>query len=86
MPDGRVEFEITADGRKAYASIDAITDELTAKILRLGYEIRETPIRYYPRKTSEGKKIRFRDGIQGFNYHDDWGSQKAPFFSFAVGR
>lgn len=40
--------------------------ELTAKILRLGYEIRETPIRYYPRKTTEGKKIRFRDGIQGF--------------------
>ena len=28
MPDGRVEFEITADGRKAYASIDQITDEL----------------------------------------------------------
>lgn len=28
MPDGRVEFEITADGRKAFASIDQITDEL----------------------------------------------------------
>jgi hypothetical protein len=28
MPDGRVEFEITADGRKAYASIDQITEEL----------------------------------------------------------
>ena len=28
----------------------------------------------------------YGDGIQGFNYHDDWGSQKAPFFSFAVGR
>ena len=28
MPDGRVEFEITADGRKAYASIDQVTEEL----------------------------------------------------------
>ena len=28
MPDGRVEFEITADGKKAYASIDQITEEL----------------------------------------------------------
>ena len=28
MADGRVEFEITADGRKAYASIDQVTDEL----------------------------------------------------------
>lgn len=25
-------------------------------------------------------------GIQGFNYHDDWGSQKAPFFSVDAGR
>ena len=28
MADGRVEFEITADGRKAYASIDQVTDAL----------------------------------------------------------
>lgn len=28
MADGRVEFEITADGRKAYASIDQITEDL----------------------------------------------------------
>lgn len=28
MPDGRVEFEITADGRKAYASINEITKAL----------------------------------------------------------
>lgn len=28
MSDGRIEFEITADGRKAYASIDAVTAEL----------------------------------------------------------
>lgn len=28
MPDGRVEFEITADGKKAFASIDQVTDAL----------------------------------------------------------
>ena len=28
MSDGRVEFEITADGRKAYASIEDITRQL----------------------------------------------------------
>ena len=28
MADGRVEFEITADGRKAFSSIDQVTDEL----------------------------------------------------------
>ena len=28
MPDGRVEFEITADGRKAFASIEQVTDAL----------------------------------------------------------
>ena len=39
--------------------------EITAKLLRLGYEIKEVPIAYYPRKSTEGKKIKFRDGIQG---------------------
>ena len=38
--------------------------EVTAKLLRLGYQIHEVPIRYYPRKISEGKKIRWRDGVQ----------------------
>ncbi len=28
----------------------------------------------------------YGDNIQGFEYHDDWGSQMAPFFSFDVGR
>ncbi len=46
--------------------------EITAKLLRLGYEIREVPVNYYPRKTSEGKKIRFRDGIQGFAVAAKW--------------
>ena len=38
--------------------------EITAKILRLGFEIYEVPIAYHPRKKKEGKKIRWKDGIQ----------------------
>ena len=37
--------------------------EITAKIARRGIVIHEVPIRYAPRSTSDGKKIRFRDGI-----------------------
>ncbi len=37
--------------------------ELTDKILRAGYEIREVPISYAPRTVEEGKKIRAWDGI-----------------------
>ncbi len=39
--------------------------EITAKILRKGVQIKEIPIRYYPRTFKEGKKIRFRDGVIG---------------------
>ncbi|HUF03833.1 MAG TPA: glycosyltransferase family 2 protein [Aridibacter sp.] len=41
-----------------------IEPELTAKISRLGYAIREVPVTYRPRTRSEGKKIRFRDGLK----------------------
>ncbi|MDI6603376.1 MAG: glycosyltransferase family 2 protein [Patescibacteria group bacterium] len=41
-------------------------EEVTAKILKSGYPIKEIPIHYYPRKFSEGKKIRFWDGLIGF--------------------
>ena len=37
--------------------------EITAKLLRLGIHPYEVPVAYYPRKPSEGKKIRFRDGL-----------------------
>ena len=37
--------------------------EVTAKILKCGYSIKEIPIHYYPRKFSEGKKIHFWDGL-----------------------
>lgn len=39
-------------------------NELVVKILRLGYRIKEVPIRYYPRSYEEGKKIRVLDGIK----------------------
>ncbi|MFH2069139.1 MAG: glycosyltransferase family 2 protein [Candidatus Omnitrophota bacterium] len=37
--------------------------EVTAKVRKKGYKICEVPIRYYPRKIKEGKKIRFSDGL-----------------------
>ncbi len=38
--------------------------EVTAKVSRLGYKIKEVPIRYYPRSIEEGKKLRLSDGLQ----------------------
>lgn len=40
--------------------------EVTAKLLRLGYDILEIPISYNPRGILEGKKIRWHDGLQAF--------------------
>lgn len=41
-----------------------IEPEITAKIRQAGYEITEIPISYNPRTKSEGKKIRWRDGVK----------------------
>ena len=38
--------------------------EVTAKILRRGYNIKEVPIKYYARSFKEGKKITISDGIK----------------------
>ena len=38
--------------------------EVTAKVSRLSYKIKEVPIRYYPRSIEEGKKLRLRDGLK----------------------
>jgi glycosyltransferase involved in cell wall biosynthesis len=38
--------------------------EVTAKVRRLGYRIREVPISYNPRGVLEGKKIRWQDGVE----------------------
>lgn len=37
--------------------------EITAKLLKSKIKIAEVPIRYYPRKKTEGKKIKWRDGV-----------------------
>jgi glycosyltransferase involved in cell wall biosynthesis len=37
--------------------------EVTAKLLKRGHRIREVPVSYNPRTVSEGKKIRWSDGI-----------------------
>jgi len=39
--------------------------EITAKVLKRGIPIYEVPISYYPRSVKEGKKIRWKDGIEG---------------------
>ena len=38
--------------------------EVTAKLRRLKYRIHEVPITYNARGVAEGKKIRFRDGLE----------------------
>ncbi|MEK7577126.1 MAG: glycosyltransferase family 2 protein [Patescibacteria group bacterium] len=37
--------------------------EITAKVLRSGYQIYEVPISYFGRKFSEGKKLTWKDGV-----------------------
>jgi len=38
--------------------------EITVKLARLGFTFAEVPIAYHPRKTTEGKKINWKDGLQ----------------------
>ena len=38
--------------------------EITAKISKMGYQIKEVPISYDPRTNEEGKKIGFSDGLR----------------------
>jgi glycosyltransferase involved in cell wall biosynthesis len=38
--------------------------EITAKLLKAGYDIYEVPVSYNPRSTYEGKKINWRDGLE----------------------
>lgn len=40
--------------------------EITAKILKKGYQIYEVPISYFGRKFSEGKKLTWKDGVAAF--------------------
>ncbi len=38
--------------------------EVTAKVAKKGIKIKELPIKYYPRKIDEGKKIKWYDGVE----------------------
>ncbi|MBQ8500831.1 MAG: glycosyltransferase family 2 protein [Bacteroides sp.] len=38
--------------------------EVTAKVIRMRHRIEEVPISYYPRAKEEGKKIKWRDGVE----------------------
>jgi len=38
--------------------------EVTAKIAKKGIRIYEVPISYHPRHVAEGKKIKWKDGVQ----------------------
>jgi len=42
--------------------------EITAKILKRGYKIKEFPIKFNPRTHEEGKKITWRDGVKAAYY------------------
>jgi len=39
--------------------------EVTAKVIKKGIKIHEMPISYYPRSVEEGKKINWKDGVEG---------------------
>jgi glycosyltransferase involved in cell wall biosynthesis len=38
--------------------------EVTAKVSKMGYKIKELPMNYYPRSFAEGKKLNWQDGIK----------------------
>ena len=56
--------------KKAIKSVDLKCEkfefcpEVTAKIRKNGYKIKEIPINYNPRSIEEGKKINWKDGVQ----------------------
>ncbi len=50
------KVDLTCDGFE-------FCDEVTAKLLNLDVKITEVPIAYYPRPVTEGKKIKWKDGV-----------------------
>ena len=52
--------------------------EVTAKICRMGLPILEVPITYRPRSSAEGKKIRYRDGLEALHTLWRWRKWKPP--------
>jgi glycosyltransferase involved in cell wall biosynthesis len=43
----------------------SVEAEITMKVARGGWRLREVPISYHPRTHAEGKKIHFRDAVHG---------------------
>lgn len=52
--------------------------EVTAKACRMGLRILEVPIRYHPRRASEGKKLRWRDGLTALRELWKWRRWQPP--------
>jgi hypothetical protein len=64
METGYKAFRRTAiAGLKIKAKRFDIEPELTAKLLKRGFQIYEVPISYFGRKFSDGKKLTWEDGI-----------------------
>ena len=64
METGYKVFRKTVlDGITIRAKRFDMEPELTAKILKMGYQIYEVPISYFGRTFSEGKKLTWRDGV-----------------------
>ena len=64
METGYKVFRKTVlDGITIRAKRFDMEPELTAKILKRGYQIYEVPISYFGRTFSEGKKLTWRDGV-----------------------
>lgn len=38
--------------------------EVTAKVSKMGYKIKELPMNYYPRSFADGKKMNWKDGVK----------------------
>lgn len=55
-------------GLKLKSSGFEIEPEITAKILKKGYKIKEVPISHNPRDYSQGKKITWKDGFLALFY------------------
>jgi glycosyltransferase involved in cell wall biosynthesis len=43
----------------------AFCEEITCKVVKRGYKIKEVPIHYFPRSFREGKKLHWWDGFKG---------------------
>lgn len=52
--------------------------EVTAQVCRLGHHIVEKPIQYHPRSMEQGKKIRWKDGVEALWILLKWRFRSLP--------